>query len=219
MQTAYRGYYDDVAPSSSVVRPKADVNNVWAQYPEARFRIRFSIEEYLGISKSNQSFGFRYRKNGTGVWRNITVASSNIRSTSSDVITDDSRDDVKRVYQHSATFNGGVLDETGVIIGSNCGLNFSGNDVWEIETCMRIIDTDVEDGDFFDIKVYNLSDGRDLEAYLYYPRVTVDKDYPDKIVPFRREKTIRYFLNGIKRYFRKDKISRYFLGKDARWRR
>lgn len=205
-QTDFIGYFDD---PRDVIRSKAAVNTGWTQYPEARFRVRFAVEEYLGQAKEDQSIAFQYRKNG-GSWAFINSVSAVVRSVESDYITDDERDDVSRVYQGVKDFVGGVLDETGSISGAGASVEYTGNDVWEFETCVKIREGDVAEGDTVEIRAYNLSDTKALDRYDNIPVITISKTYPEAI-PFRRQKTVRYFRRErTKRYFLREKTIRWF---------
>jgi hypothetical protein len=114
-------------------------------------------------------------KNGTGYTVLNQARTDGLDMQASSWFTDADADNNNRLSSSSLTFTGGELDDDGALGEVTGGMDFAGQDHWEVGLLI-FIDTGVSlnDGDYWDIQVRD-DVGGVLDGYTRTPRLTYNE--------------------------------------------
>lgn len=140
----------------------------WEQEVNAKFRVRFKIEETDGVPGS-ALYQLHYSHNGGGYAELVDPASDVIQAVASDqAIADEDPVTERLLTQSDASWVDGLYDET----GATATMITLDDDETELEFCLIIGPADVSDGDTIGLRVYDAVEGA-LDAYIDEPIITV----------------------------------------------
>jgi hypothetical protein len=162
-QASFRGRNDDGNETAATWKAIADAN--WTQKVDENFRVRFVVQETAGVSDNDKTFQLEYNLNGGG-WNDVTGASSVVRASASPNLADGD-DTTQQVGSGTPVgADNDAFDEVDGLAGST-NLDFSGSDEVELEYCLQIRSSDVDNDDTIELRV------KGLNTYTKTPTVTV----------------------------------------------
>jgi hypothetical protein len=167
-QNGFRFYDDDGAWT-----PEQNENVDHSMDAAINVILRFELEVTNSKSVANWT-GYLYsQKNGTGGYAEVNLSSTQgVQISPSANFADGDTDNNNRLTSSSLTFVNACQEE-GSPLGNNVtgGVDFSGQDHWEIEICIDIDSANASPNDYWDFELRD-SGGGQLNGYTRRPRLT-----------------------------------------------
>jgi hypothetical protein len=140
--------------------------------------IRLELEVTNAKVVNNYIPVIRANKNGTGYADLTTARADGLRIATDGFFTDAAADNNDRLTSSSLTFTGGELDEDGVLGEVAGGMDFVGQDHWEIAIAIEIDEANASANDWWDIQLYKDDGTTPLDGYTRTPRLTYSPSAP-----------------------------------------
>jgi hypothetical protein len=165
-QSQFRGRNDD--GNETTATWKATQNTNWTQTTDTNFRVRFVLDE-IGVSTSSQFLGVQYNKNSAG-WNTVDTTTAVVRGAISPFLTGGTEGPTTQQLSNGlGTYAAGIIDDDDASLFSQV---VAGGTNKEYEFCLKIIGTDVLNGDTIQLR---LAPFTDTITYSQIPSLTVSK--------------------------------------------
>ena len=133
--------------------------------------LRVEIEVTNAKAVNNILFDVYAAKNGGSYTQLTTGRTDGLRIVASSWFSDAASDNNNRLSSSSLTFTGGELDSDGAIGEVAGGIDFVGQDHWEVGICLEIDTANASASDYWDIRIEHDGGGA-LDGYSRIPRIT-----------------------------------------------
>jgi len=144
--------------------------------------LRLEVEITNAKAVNNYVPVIRAAKNG-GSYADLTTGRTDgLRIATDGWFTDADADNNDRLTSSSLTFTGGELDEDGTLGETVDGMDFVGEDHWEIGIAIEIDTGNASDNDYWDIELYKDDGTTPLDGYSRIPRITYEEGVTDNSV-------------------------------------
>ena len=168
-QNGFR-FYEDDSGWNDLELENAD----HARSDNTKIILRIELEVTNTKSLNNRIGTVYADKKGAGYAVLNQARADGLAMVVSSWFTDGDADNNDRLATSSLTFTGGELDDDGAHGEVSGGMDFAGQDHWEIGMCIQI-DTGVAvDGDYWDIQLKD-DIGGDIDGYTRTPRITYNE--------------------------------------------
>jgi len=128
--------------------------------------------EVTNAKASNNWSGYLYAAKNGGAYTVVDQSRADgLRAAPSSWFTDADADNNNRLTTSSLTFTGGELDSNGLLGDAIDGIDFAGQDHWEVSICLEIDTANASSGDYWDFELRD-SGGAQLDSYSRRPRFT-----------------------------------------------
>lgn len=171
-QGAFRGRNDDGNETSATWKASLSVN--WTQTSGIVFRVRFVINSLYDSYGSWEQITpyLQYKLNGSA-WTNVTATSAVVQASPSAYVSDKTATTNLLGYSDIGVYRTGSIDTDNGALESSISLGL--RDYTEVEYCVKILGTDISDGDLLQLRVYDRAIGT-WSAVV--PQITVSKISP-----------------------------------------
>lgn len=166
-QAHYRGRNDDGDETTATW--KAADDTPWTQAVDANFRVRFSIDETVGVTPQDENYQLQYNLNSAG-WNNVDAASSVVRTVTSPNVPN-STPTTRQLTAPPGSFKAGEVDTNNGLAGAG---EITGGDFTEHEYCAQVRSVDVVDADSIQLRLIGAIEGV-LDVYTNTPTITVSE--------------------------------------------
>ena len=164
-QTSFRGRDDDVGLNVDTWNGGGGLDTNWTQLVDVNFRVRFVLDETAGGEAKNKAYQLQFNYDVDG-FTPITAATKVQYADTTEYINLAATSQVIGAGTFTAGDGVDNTDRTGIITLLS--------EETEIEFCLTIDSSQVDDAKSFGLRCYNVTDGAWLDSYVT-PLVTVDK--------------------------------------------